>query len=135
MKVSGTHGAGEPAIRPHGLDEARHRPGGDRARVDLDRLAHQHQQIRAGRAGVQDGDLADERRDGGRHQLFLRTVAAVDRRLPDPGAIGYVVHAQLAHPALGDQLQRAREDRVIGPDLPWPPQRRWVRAALHDLRN
>ena len=113
-------------LRPlgHRADEVRHQPPRQRAAIELDCLAHQCQQIRAGRARVRHLDLlVDECANRRRHQLVLRRIAAIDRALADPGPSGDVLRAELVHAALGDQLERRFQDRAVRPRVPWPPDR------------
>ena len=118
-----TDSAREFGVAARLLEHRGHQPGRQRTAVELDRLAHQRQQISPSRTGVGDRDLADQRRDRVADQRILRAIATVDRGLPDARSVSDVIHPKVADPALGHQLQRRGQDRAIRSRLSWSTDR------------
>ena len=127
-------GAGQLRVAARLLEEGRHQPRRERAAVQLDGLAHQRQQVGAGRPRIRDRDLADQGRDRVADELILGAVAPVDRGLPDTRTLRDVVHPKITDAALGHQLERRREDRAIRSRVPRPPDRRRRRRVVRHLR-
>ena len=97
-----------------GLDEVRQRVGAAAGREVLDDGVHVGEQVVAHAALVGHGDRRRHHPQRVEDERFLGVPPAVDRRLADTGPLGEQVHRQPGDADLGEQLERGREDRLVG---------------------
>ena len=97
-----------------GLDEVRQHVGAATRPERLDERVHVGEQVLAHAALVRHRSVVAITRERVEDQGFLRVPATVDGRLADAGALGEEVHRQPGHADLRQQLERRREDRLVG---------------------
>src|SRR6185437_9085767 len=121
-----------------GLEPEPERDAAGVARVDVEHLGGQFDQVAAQRAGVHVRDPGQPPRHRVGQQRLLAVPAQVQRGLPDPGPAGHRLHGESGPARVGEQVERGPGDAAVHPGVARASRRhvrRAHRAPWHRLLN